>query len=170
MGQLNELQIKAAQPRDNEYMLADGERLYLRVRPNGKVPGGFNWPLWAGQSRGFFAEQGLAVALTSTPNSVFQLTGLIGGEFDIAMTAICATTWRHPPDGCPDSACVGLNSRSCSRKCFELAAGRVDLGDKRPARHVDLESSCAFHLRHQVHIRERQLMTEAVRACLAIGP
>jgi hypothetical protein len=37
MGQLNELQIKAAQPHDNEYMLADGEGLYLRVRPNGKA-------------------------------------------------------------------------------------------------------------------------------------
>ncbi|WP_232080837.1 tyrosine-type recombinase/integrase [Variovorax sp. SRS16] len=29
--------IKAAQPRDAEYMLADGEGLYLRVRPGGKV-------------------------------------------------------------------------------------------------------------------------------------
>lgn len=37
MGQLNELQIKAAQPRDKEYMLSDGEGLYLRVRPNGRV-------------------------------------------------------------------------------------------------------------------------------------
>ncbi|MDI1237258.1 MAG: integrase arm-type DNA-binding domain-containing protein [Polaromonas sp.] len=37
MGQLNELQIKAAQPRDKEYMLSDGEGLYLRVRSNGKV-------------------------------------------------------------------------------------------------------------------------------------
>lgn len=37
MGQLYELQIKAAQPRDKEYMLSDGEGLYLRVRPNGKV-------------------------------------------------------------------------------------------------------------------------------------
>src|SRR4051812_2495215 len=37
MRQLNELQIKAAQPRDTEYMLADGDGLYLRVRPNGKV-------------------------------------------------------------------------------------------------------------------------------------
>lgn len=37
MGQLNELQIKAAQPREKEYMLSDGEGLYLRVRPNGKV-------------------------------------------------------------------------------------------------------------------------------------
>jgi len=37
MGQLSELQIKAAQPRDTEYLLADGEGLYLRVRPSAKV-------------------------------------------------------------------------------------------------------------------------------------
>jgi len=37
MGQLNELQIKTAQPRNKEYMLSNGEGLYLRVRPNGKV-------------------------------------------------------------------------------------------------------------------------------------
>jgi hypothetical protein len=37
MGQLNELQIKAAQPRDKEYLLADGDGLYVRVRPSGKV-------------------------------------------------------------------------------------------------------------------------------------
>jgi hypothetical protein len=29
VGQLNDLQIKAAEPRDKEYMLADGEGLYL---------------------------------------------------------------------------------------------------------------------------------------------
>lgn len=37
MGYLNDLLIKAAQPRDAEYMLADGEGLYLRVRLGGKV-------------------------------------------------------------------------------------------------------------------------------------
>lgn len=37
VGQLNELKIKAAQPRDKEYLLSDGEGLYLRVRPNRKV-------------------------------------------------------------------------------------------------------------------------------------
>jgi Arm DNA-binding domain len=37
MGQLNDLQIKAAQPLDKEYLLADGEGLYLRVRPTVKV-------------------------------------------------------------------------------------------------------------------------------------
>jgi hypothetical protein len=37
VGQLNDLLIKAAQPRESEYFLADGEGLYLRVRPAGKV-------------------------------------------------------------------------------------------------------------------------------------
>ena len=37
MGQLNELQIKAAKPRAGEFLLADGEGLYLRVRETGKA-------------------------------------------------------------------------------------------------------------------------------------
>lgn len=37
MGQLNELLIKAAKPRTTEYLLADGDGLYLRVRPSAKV-------------------------------------------------------------------------------------------------------------------------------------
>jgi len=51
-------------------------------------PAGFIWPLWVGQDKGFFARQGLAVELIPTVNSVQQLTGLIDGAFDIAMTAI----------------------------------------------------------------------------------
>ena len=51
-------------------------------------PGGFNWPLWVAQDKGFFARNGVAVTLTPTPNSVFQLTNLIDGKFDIAVTAI----------------------------------------------------------------------------------
>ena len=51
-------------------------------------PGGFNWPIWVAQERGLFAKNGIEVKLTPTPNSVFQLTGLIEGKFDIAMTAI----------------------------------------------------------------------------------
>ncbi len=51
-------------------------------------PGGFNWPIWAAQEKGFFAREGLEVKLTPTPNSVFQLTNLIAGKFDIGMTAI----------------------------------------------------------------------------------
>jgi ABC-type nitrate/sulfonate/bicarbonate transport system substrate-binding protein len=51
-------------------------------------PGGFNWPIWAAQEKGYFERNGVAVTLTPTPNSAFQLTGLIDGKFDIAMTAI----------------------------------------------------------------------------------
>lgn len=51
-------------------------------------PGGFNWPIWIAQEKGYFAKGGIDVALTPTPNSVFQLTNLIDGKFDIAMTAI----------------------------------------------------------------------------------
>src|SRR5678810_276596 len=51
-------------------------------------PGGFNWPIWVAQEKGFFASNGIEVKVTPTPSSVFQLTNLIDGKFDIAMTAI----------------------------------------------------------------------------------
>jgi ABC-type nitrate/sulfonate/bicarbonate transport system substrate-binding protein len=51
-------------------------------------PGGFNWPIWVAQEKGYFAKGGIEVRLTPTPSSVFQLTNLIEGKFDIGMTAI----------------------------------------------------------------------------------
>jgi ABC-type nitrate/sulfonate/bicarbonate transport system substrate-binding protein len=51
-------------------------------------PGGFNWPLWAGQSQGFFSRNGVEVKIVDTPSSTFQLTGLARGDYDIAITAI----------------------------------------------------------------------------------
>src|SRR5438309_7827426 len=51
-------------------------------------PGGFNWPIWVAQEKGFFASNGIELKVTPTPSSVFQLTNLIDGKFDIAMTAI----------------------------------------------------------------------------------
>jgi ABC-type nitrate/sulfonate/bicarbonate transport system substrate-binding protein len=51
-------------------------------------PGGSNWPIWVAQDKGFLARERLAVEITATPGSVFQLTNLIAGKFDIAMTAI----------------------------------------------------------------------------------
>jgi ABC-type nitrate/sulfonate/bicarbonate transport system substrate-binding protein len=51
-------------------------------------PGGFNWPVWVAQEKGLFARNGIDVKVTPTPSSVFQLTNLIDGKFDIAMTAI----------------------------------------------------------------------------------
>ncbi len=51
-------------------------------------PGGFNWGLYVGQDKGFFAQQGIAVQMQGTPNSVTQMTDFAQGKFDIAMTAI----------------------------------------------------------------------------------
>ena len=51
-------------------------------------PGGFNWPIWVAREKGFFERNGIEVKVTPTPSSVFQLTNLIDGKFDIAMTAI----------------------------------------------------------------------------------
>lgn len=49
--------------------------------------GGFNLPIWAAQRQGFFARQGLEARLSLTPNSVYQITNLLAGRYDIAMTA-----------------------------------------------------------------------------------
>jgi ABC-type nitrate/sulfonate/bicarbonate transport system substrate-binding protein len=51
-------------------------------------PGGFNWPIWVAQDKGFFRDNGVEVNLTPTPGSVFQMVNLIDGKFDIAMTAV----------------------------------------------------------------------------------
>ncbi|PDT50109.1 ABC transporter substrate-binding protein [Sinorhizobium fredii] len=50
--------------------------------------GGFNLPIWAAQRQGYFTEEKLSIHLTYTPNSVYQITNLLVGNFDIAMTAI----------------------------------------------------------------------------------
>jgi ABC-type nitrate/sulfonate/bicarbonate transport system substrate-binding protein len=49
--------------------------------------GGFNWPCFVGQQKGFFERNGITVTLQPTPNSVAQMTGLAEGKFDIAITA-----------------------------------------------------------------------------------
>lgn len=51
-------------------------------------PGGFNWPLFVAQEKGFFAQEGVGVNLTPTPDSQYQMVSFIDGKFDIAMTAI----------------------------------------------------------------------------------
>jgi len=51
-------------------------------------PGGFNWGLYVGQDKGFFARRGIAVQMQGTPNSVTQMTDFSQGKFDIAMTAV----------------------------------------------------------------------------------
>lgn len=51
-------------------------------------PSPHDWPIWVAQERGHFNRNGVAVSLTPTADSKFQLTGLIDGKFDIAMTGI----------------------------------------------------------------------------------
>jgi ABC-type nitrate/sulfonate/bicarbonate transport system substrate-binding protein len=51
-------------------------------------PGGFNWGLYVGQDKGFFAQHGITVQMQGTPNSVTQMTDFAEGKFDIAMTAV----------------------------------------------------------------------------------
>lgn len=51
-------------------------------------PGGFNWGVYVGQDKGFFAEQSIAIEMQGTPNSVTQMTDFSQGKFDIAMTAV----------------------------------------------------------------------------------
>jgi ABC-type nitrate/sulfonate/bicarbonate transport system substrate-binding protein len=49
-------------------------------------PGAFNWPVWVGQDRGLFAENGVSVEVAETPGSVVQWTSLAEGHSDLAIT------------------------------------------------------------------------------------
>jgi ABC-type nitrate/sulfonate/bicarbonate transport system substrate-binding protein len=49
-------------------------------------PGGFNLPLWTGIERRFFKSYGLDVEPHYTVNSVEQLSGMITGRWEIALT------------------------------------------------------------------------------------
>jgi ABC-type nitrate/sulfonate/bicarbonate transport system substrate-binding protein len=51
-------------------------------------PGASNWPLWAGQQKGFFAAQGLEVSLSITPNSVHMARELHTGGAHVAFTSM----------------------------------------------------------------------------------
>jgi ABC-type nitrate/sulfonate/bicarbonate transport system substrate-binding protein len=62
-----------------------GDLSHVRVNV---FPGGFNWGLYVGIDRGFFAGLGLAVTVEGTPNSVAQMTSLSRGDCEIVMTAI----------------------------------------------------------------------------------
>jgi ABC-type nitrate/sulfonate/bicarbonate transport system substrate-binding protein len=51
-------------------------------------PGGFNWPLWVGNEKGFFAANGVEPKITPTPTSVFQMQNLAAGKFDLGFSTI----------------------------------------------------------------------------------
>src|SRR5215468_9559223 len=47
--------------------------------------GGWNVPIWAAQRQGFFEANGVSVQLSYTPTSVYLITSLLDGKFDIAL-------------------------------------------------------------------------------------
>lgn len=49
-------------------------------------PSPHNWPIWAAQEKGYFKQHNISVSVSATANSTLQLTGLIDGKFDIALT------------------------------------------------------------------------------------
>jgi ABC-type nitrate/sulfonate/bicarbonate transport system substrate-binding protein len=61
-----------------------GEIADLRVIA---FPGAPNLPIFAAMEEGWFREAGVALALETTPSSVYQFEKLGAGEFDIACTA-----------------------------------------------------------------------------------
>jgi ABC-type nitrate/sulfonate/bicarbonate transport system substrate-binding protein len=73
-----------------DLMMAPAPAVAQQLKPISVIvfPGGFNWPIWVAQEKGLFDRNGIAVTVTPTPDSKFQLTNLIDGKFDIAMTAI----------------------------------------------------------------------------------
>ena len=71
--------------------------------------------------QGFFDAEGLLVELTPTPNSVFQITNLIDGNFEIAGTAIDNVVAYQEGQG------VAELSREPDLFAF-MGAGQVNLG------------------------------------------
>jgi ABC-type nitrate/sulfonate/bicarbonate transport system substrate-binding protein len=47
--------------------------------------GGWNLPVWAAQRQGFFEANGVSVQLSYTPTSVYLITSLLEGKFDVAL-------------------------------------------------------------------------------------
>ena len=81
-------------------------------------PGGFNWPVWVAQQRGFFADRGVALELMTTPGSVFQWTTLAESRADMAITLMDNVVAYCEGQGAPGVvvpdaiALMGLDTRA----------------------------------------------------------
>jgi ABC-type nitrate/sulfonate/bicarbonate transport system substrate-binding protein len=70
-------------------MLANAQRApQLRTINVITFGGGVNLPIFVAQRQGFFAKHGVEINLRYTPSSVYLMTGLIEGRFDIASASI----------------------------------------------------------------------------------
>jgi len=50
--------------------------------------GGYALPAWVAERQGFFAKHGIAVSITYTPNSVYMMSNLIEGKYDVAVSGV----------------------------------------------------------------------------------
>ncbi len=50
--------------------------------------GGTELPLWVAERQGYFAKRGLDVRITDAPSLSYQMSNLIAGTYDVAMTAL----------------------------------------------------------------------------------
>ena len=91
-------------------------------------PGGFNWGVYVGQDKGFFADAGIAVEIQDTPNSVTQMTDFSLGKFDIAMTAVDNIVAYAEGQG--EAPCAGalssprrgsVQDNRCAKRCTSYA-------------------------------------------------
>lgn len=64
-------------------------------------PGGFNWPVWVAEDRGFFARRGVRVEVATTPGSVFQWSTLAKGRADLAITLMDNVVAYREGQGAP---------------------------------------------------------------------
>ncbi len=74
--------------------------------------GGFDLPLWIAERQGYFAAHGIDVHITYTPGSIYEMSNLIAGTYDIGMAAFDNVVaydegqgeWPVPPN--PDVVAV----------------------------------------------------------------
>lgn len=107
-------------------------------------PGAPNLPVFAALERGYFAEEGVDVVLTTTPSSVFQMEKFNEGTFDIAFTAFDNIVAYHEGMGA-----VPLSNASDFR---------VIMG----ATQIELSAVVAPGIKQAVDLRGKTLALDAV--------
>ncbi len=92
-------------------------------------------PLELATRRGYFAEEGLEVEITSTPGSVHQMQGLVEGRYDLAASAIdnvvAYTEGLSPVEGLPPTPIVTFLGSATYRLPFVARPEIGGFGDLR---------------------------------------
>src|SRR5688572_11557217 len=94
------------QARAGEAMANDAARTVRVIA----FPGAPNLPTFAAIEQGFFRDEGVAVEISVTPNSVFQAQKIAAGEVDVAFTAfdnvVAYSEGQGAPEGGNPDYCV----------------------------------------------------------------